>query len=108
MVKKISGPGGPKKPGEVSSVKAASEVKGVSEVSGVAQISSIGGIGGMSSISSAGTRLTSVNQEEVIKTIDSEAEKMFAGKRIPRKRQKTITDALKMAVIAATLRDEDE
>lgn len=120
MVKKISGPGGPRKAGEVSSVtgassvdraselKGVSEVAGVSEVSGVKQVSSVSGVGGMGSISGLGQRITPDNQAEVFKTIDAEAEKMFAGKRIPRQRQKTITDALKMAVMAATVKEDEE
>jgi hypothetical protein len=111
MVKKISGPGGPKKAGEVSSVKETSKVSGIAEVSGISGVkgvSSVSGVSSRTSIEGVGTRITSKNQEEVFKTIESEAEKMFAGKRIPRKRQKTITDALKMAVIAATLKEEDE
>jgi hypothetical protein len=107
MVKKVSGPGGPRKPEEVSSVRQASEVRQVSEISGVKKLGSVGGLGGLGSVSGTGTKLTTGNQEEVLKTIETEAEKMFAGKRIPRKRQKTITDALKMAVIAATIKEED-
>jgi len=108
MVKKISGTEGPGKAKEVSRVSETEAVKGISEISRISEISSIRGLSGTSSISGLGPRLSPQNQEEVLRTIDSEAEKLFAGKRIPRKRQKTITDALKMAVVAATLKDETE
>ncbi len=109
MVKKVSGPSGPSKANSVSSVSEMSEVKGISEISTVNKLSSVSGVGSLGEMSGlSGTKLTASNQKQVIEAIDSEAEKLFAGKRIPRKRQKTITDALKMAVIAATLKEEDE
>lgn len=111
MVKKVSGPKGPEKATGVSSVTRADEVNAVTGVSGITGVSQVGAVSGVSStggVKELGERLTSKNQEEVLKSIETEAEKLFAGQKIPRKRQKTITDALKMAVIAATLRDEEE
>jgi hypothetical protein len=108
MSKKISGPGGPKKTREVTSVKQSSEVKGLSEISGLSQVGAIRTPGSSTSISGFGPKITEKNKDEVLKTIDTEAEKIFAGKRIPRKRQKTITDALKMAVLASALSEEEE
>ncbi|HMO17774.1 MAG TPA: hypothetical protein PKA63_07150 [Oligoflexia bacterium] len=107
MVKKISGPDGPNKASEISRISETSSIKGVDAISSVSGISAVSGIGGITPASNLGTKLSPSNQSEVLKTIDTEAEKLFAGKRIPRKRQKTITDALKMAVIAATLKEDD-
>jgi hypothetical protein len=105
MVKKISGPGDIKAPQDISSI---SEVSGVSEVSSVKAVSGVSGVGGVGAIEGLGTKLTSENKEMVLAAIEQEAQKIFAGQRIPRKRQKTITDALKMAVMAATAKEEDE
>ena len=105
MVKKISGTGSIKGPQEVTSI---SEINEVKEVSGVKAISGVSSVSGSSRVEGLGIKLKQSNQQEVLDTIDKEAQKIFAGKRIPRKRQKTITDALKMAVLAATAKDEDE
>lgn len=108
MVKKITEVGGVKGPEEVTSIKEVSEVNEVTGVSGVKSVSGVSGLSSIDRIEGLGTRLTASNQTEVMQTIEKEAEKLFAGKRIPRKRQKTITDALKMAVLAATAKEEDE
>lgn len=108
MVKKITETGSVQKPQDVNSVRDVHEVQGVAEVQSVKSVSQVTGISQLQKVDGLGTRITSENQAEVMQTIEKEAEKLFAGKRIPRQRQKTITDALKMAVLAATVKDEDE
>ena len=111
MVKKITETSGVKGPREVSSIREINEVNEVAGVTGVSGVKAVSGVSGVSSldrVEGLGARLTASNQNEVMATIEREAEKIFAGKKIPRKRQKTITDALKMAVLAATAKEEDE
>ena len=110
MVKKVPGVGeakGVKQVSAVDSVDAVSKVDEVSAVKGVDAVRSVSGVFGAQGVGPTGQRITIHNQQEVLATIDREAEKMFEGKRIPRKRQKTITDALKMAVLASALEEED-
>lgn len=109
MTKKISETGhiaGASKLDSVSSLEQLEKIDKLRELTG---ISSVGRISGLSAegIAPVGTRITSENQQEVIEAIDKEAKKLFEGKRIPRQRQKTITDAIKMAVMAATIKDEE-
>ena len=108
MVKKIDETSGVKRPEDVRSAQEVNEVQNVSEVQNVKSVLGVSNVTQLDKLQGLGTQITPQNQAEVMSTIEREAEKLFAGKRIPRKRQKTITDALKMAVLAATVKDEDE
>ena len=108
MTKKISGIDSVRNVDQISKLEELEKIERMREVTGITATSAIGRVRNQSRIEGVGPRITESNQAEVLARIDTEAQKMFEGKRIPRQRQKTITDALKMAVMAATVKEEME
>lgn len=108
MTKKISGIDGVSGVDSLSRVEELERIEKMREVTGVNAVGSVSRISADYKVDSVGPRITDKNQADVLARIDQEAQKMFEGKRIPRKRQKTITDALKMAVMAATIKEEED
>ncbi len=108
MTKKVSVVDNIRNVDQVSRLEELEKLEKLREVSGISSTSSVSRVGSQGRVEGVGPRITESNQAEVLARIDTEAQKMFAGKRIPRQRQKTITDALKMAVMAATVKEEME
>lgn len=108
MTKKISGVDGVREVDQIARLEELERIEKMREVTGIGSVGSVGRVSTQSRIEGVGPRLTESNQAEVLARIESEAQKMFEGKRIPRQRQKTITDALKMAVMAATIKEDRE
>jgi hypothetical protein len=108
MTKKISGIDGVREVDQIGRIEELEKIERMREVTGVSSVGAVGRVSHQGKIEGVGPRLTESNQAEVLARIESEAQKMFEGKRIPRQRQKTITDALKMAVMAATIKEDLE
>lgn len=106
MTKKITGIDSINNVDQISKLEELDKIERMREVTGITAAGAISRASSQSRVESVGPRITQSNQAEVLARIDSEAQKMFEGKRIPRQRQKTITDALRMAVMAATVKED--
>ena len=108
MTKKISGIDNVRNVDQISRLEEMDKIEKMREVTGISSVGAVSRVSTQGRVEAVGPRITESNQAEVLARIDTEAQKMFEGKRIPRKRQKTITDALKMAVMAATVKEDME
>lgn len=108
MTKKVSGIDNISNIDQISKLEELDKIEQLREVTGISATRSVSRVSGQSRIEGLGPRITESNQAEVLARIDTEAQKMFEGKRIPRQRQKTITKAIRMAVMAATVKDESD
>ena len=107
MTKKI----GDKKVTGVKSTKETSGVEGTEAVSGVADIKATAGVGGVRRTGTVGVRttrtMTLAEREELLKLVNEEADKLFADGALPQSRRKAVESAVKMAIDAGLL-PEDE
>lgn len=109
MTKKI----GDKKIGGVESTREMTKVEGtegVSGVEGVKKTSGVSGVGGVQGVSKRRpTRVMSfAEREQLFSMIQEEADKMFANANLSEEQRKVVTDAVKMAVDAGIVGDEDD
>ena len=109
MTKKI----GDKKLGGVSSTTETSEIhktEHIGEVQGVKPTSGVGGVGRAGAVGKRrATRVMSLQEREALMNmITEEAEKLFSEGALPQSKKALVTSAVKMAVDAGLLQDEDE
>lgn len=111
MVKKI----GETKTGKIigtrvtDKLKESSQVDSVNEVTGPLVVSGPNKITGVGSGKRRPTReLTTAEREELFRIINEEAEKLFAGAKIPDKDKEVVKEAVKMAVDSGLLDGEEE
>jgi len=96
----------------VSSAGQAKSVEGTESVGGVGGIkatSAVGGVRGAGAVS--GTRLTRnmtlAEREELFRMIDQEADKLFAESGMTPAKRKVVESAVKMAIDAGLISDDD-
>lgn len=88
----------------VKGTQSVSEVKGVAATSGVGAVQAAGAIG-----KRRPTRIMSIEErQQLLQTINEEAEKMFSSGILPASKKEIITKAVKMAVDSGLLPEEDE
>ena len=87
------------------------QTESVGEVKGVKKARSVGGVKGVGKAGAGGGKLpiTAAERDQLFQMINEEAEKMFEGSSIlPEEQKKIVTDAVKMAVDASVIDEEDE
>jgi hypothetical protein len=94
----------------------AKEVAGaeaVSEVGEVAGIKATSAVGGTKAAGAAGRRratrtMTLQEREHLLQMVQEEAEKMFANSALSAERKKTVADAVKMAIDAGLIQEDEK
>lgn len=109
MTKKI----GDKKIHGVKSTQETSGVKGAEVVGGVAGVKAATGVGGVKGAGAIRKRqstrtMTVEEREELFKMINEEAEAMFGRSGMPQAQRELVQNAVKMAVDAGLLDEDDE
>lgn len=99
MVKKIGGPKGPK-------VHSSTAVT-TSKVDSVKSVTKTSGVGGTRAIGAAGGRISPAQREAIFEIVQEEADKLFKNGAIAPEKRKQVEDAVKMAIDAGIL-DEEE
>jgi hypothetical protein len=109
MTKKI----GDKKVGVVQSTRQTTNVEGAGAVSNVGNVKATSAVGGIKRSSGiTKERLTrsmsAAEREELFRMINEEADKMFGSEGVPEARRQVVETAVKMAIDAGIVVDEEE
>lgn len=78
------------------------------KVGGVEQVREAQGKGGVGAVRTSTRVMTAEQQEHLFHMIDEEAERLFGKSGLPESKKKTVTGAVKMAIGAGLLEDEEE
>ncbi|MCB0317882.1 MAG: hypothetical protein KDD56_03935 [Bdellovibrionales bacterium] len=92
--------------GKTKGVKAADEVTDVKKVEQTKKISGVGKVDSVR-IRQATRMMTAAERENFFNMIEEEAEKLFAGTGMSEEKKSVIKDAVKMAVDASIVEDEE-
>jgi hypothetical protein len=103
---------GGKKIGGVKQTTQSDSVDGAESVDDVGSVKKAGGVGGVSGTSRAGNRgtrtMTMADREKLFSMVSDEAEKLFKKGQIPAEQREVIEEAVKMAIDAGLLEEEEE
>lgn len=117
MVKKIDGPkrgvGAPSGVNPTGSISAGEKAKAVDKAKGVGQTNQVSGVkgaeatSGLKKIGSTGIKVTAQNRAQLDRLLSEETSRLFENNILPAKDKEVLEKALKMAMDASQVDDED-